>query len=60
MKIQTIRNTKGEVVATFETEEEGAVAPTMMQKRGFTSHAVEVKADYSKDPGALYEKLNRR
>lgn len=57
MKIQTIRDKAGDVVATFELEEEGAIAPSKPEKRGFTVKAVEVAADYAKDPGAFYKKL---
>lgn len=60
MKLKAIRNTKGEVVATFAAEEKGAVAPTVKPTRGFTVKSIELKADELEDPRALYVKLNKK
>ena len=54
MRIQAIRNKKGETVATFETEKGGTLAPTVELSKGETVDVVEANHKYHLDPRTMY------
>lgn len=61
-KLRVIRNSEGEVVATYELAhpESESIQPEVELEEGQDEEEMEVSRDYARDPGTFHKRHRRR